>query len=575
MASRAARAGRVAVSLAVGLLSLGASVAAADFLFRVYERHFLVQEVEIGATDFDLAALKYNDADGYLPAAEPAGEFRILSFGDSFAESATLPQYAYAHVLQRLLTQASGRPVRVVNFGTAVTTFQDYLAEERSWGRRAEHDAVIFNLYAGNDFAEAFQYELYARGISRAPVARGEREVRRVGVGVDVPHRFPLRMLDHLWAQYLTRTQRQQSQEELALYRPDTPFLPEPSYISVQAGMTVFYRPDLLAESYTGSLYWLDALIRRAAALERAGKRVAITLAPPDFAVTPKWLELALAERKLSESDLRFDLPAALVASLAARHGFGGPLIVFQQCLHEAELRGEDTYYGTNTHWTARGNEIVGRVLAERLAQAWDLGAGKLPPAETEHCSSDPPPRDLDVERFLDRALPTLEAALKLRDRVRAGLGDERHQSFDAIASALARAGLRHAPDRVTGGIDSASAVGLRHVTVRLYARARDLQDPASWLLVLVFRSGRLHAIGMAPADNTIDEGNFYFDLAEDASGPVWGRDTLAVAITPTGEFAEIPVAVGAVGGGLRSSLRAPFRAVRARGATDKVRAEE
>jgi hypothetical protein len=538
------RAWRVAVSVVLGGVSLAASVLAADFLFRLYERRFLVQEVEVGADDFDLAALTYNDADGFLPAAKPPEEFRILSFGDSFAESTTRAEYAYATVLQRLLTRAAGQRVRVANFGVGMTSFPDYLEEERSWGRRAEHDAVLFNLYIGNDFAEAFQYELSARGLARAPLQRGEREVRRVGPGVDVPHRYPLRMLDHLRAQYLTRTQPPVSESQLEYYRPATLVIGEEAYVGVQGDMTLFYRPELLADGYTGSLYWLDALVQRAATLERQGMRVAITVAPPDFAVSPALLGRVLAHEKLSADDLRLQLPEALVASVAQRRGFRGPLVTFHACLRAAEERGEDTYLGTNTHWSVRGNELVGRVLAQRLAEAWPLG-GALPAGETEACSSEPPPRDLDAERFLDAALPRLDAALRLRDRVRAALGPGRYESFAGIAAALEGAGLRPAPERVVGGIDSASLRGFGRETVRVYARARDLEAPASWLLVLVFRAGQLIAIGMSPADNTLDEGNFYFDVGEDAHGPIWGRNTRAVAIAPTGEFAEIPVTVG------------------------------
>jgi hypothetical protein len=545
----AGRARRALTALALLCASAAGSLVLADLLFRLYERTFWIEEVRIGAGDFDLEKLGYNDAFGHVPAAKPAGEFRILSFGDSFAESATRGQYAYAKVLADALAESSGRPVRVVNFGISRSTFQDYIQEERTWGERVQHDAVLFNLYAGNDFAELPQHSLFASGIARAPVRKGGEDVRLVGPGVEVPRRYPLRFLDYALAIYLTHTQPSFQREKF--YRDHMPFAPRVNYIRTQGRAAPYYGFEPLERAYGGSLYGLDALVSRAAALERQGMRVAISVAPPDFIVSRQWLDAVVEAQGLDASKLRFDLPDQIVAALAARRGFQGPIVSFQACLREAEAAGQDTYWATNTHWSARGNEIVGRVYAERLAAAWDLGAGKVETGEPPPpCDSSPPAPSPEVVRWLDAVLPRLDAATRLRNQIGAALSGD-IADFGMLARMLESAGLRHEPTRFQGQIDSASPEGVGRVKVRVSGIARDLKDAQGWRLVGVVRAGELRGIGLATPEDAPDgePDAFSFDVLDDVASPRWGFSTLAVVVSPDGAFAELPFEAGVLGG--------------------------
>jgi hypothetical protein len=540
----AGRARRALTALALLAASVAASLVLGDLLFRLYERAFLIEEVRIGATDFDLEKLGYNDAYGNVPAAKPPDEFRILSFGDSFAESATRGQYAYAQVLADALAESSGRPVRVVNFGISRSTLQDYVQEERTWGERVQHDAVLFNLYTGNDFAEVPQHALFAPGIARAPLRKGGDDVRLVGPGMEVPRRYPLRFLDYALAMYITY--RQPAFARGLVYRDRMPFAPRAYYIRTQSRAAAYYEVASLERVYAGTLYGLDALISRAAALERQGVRVALSVAPPDFAVSPQWLEAVLAELGLQESALRFDLPEQIVAGIAARRGFQGPIVVFHACLREAEAAGQDTYWETNTHWSARGNEIVGRVFAERLAAAWDLGAGRVQTGEPPPpCNSEPPAPGPEVLRWLDVALPRLDAAARLRNQVGAALAGKRLADFDAVAGALSRAGLRQETARFEGHVASATPEGVGRVRVGVSGVVRDPSDAQGWRLVAMLREGSLRGIGLVTPESAADgvPGGFAFDLLDDVASPRWNADALAVVVAPDGAFAELPFA--------------------------------
>ena len=134
---------RALATLLLALVSIVLATILADLAFRFYESHFLREEIPLGAGTFDLERLGFNDHEGFLNAERQPGEFRILSFGDSFAESPTLAIYTYAAVTQELLTAETGRRVRVVNFGKALTTFPDYLRDYGSWSKRIEREFAV------------------------------------------------------------------------------------------------------------------------------------------------------------------------------------------------------------------------------------------------------------------------------------------------------------------------------------------------------------------------------------------------------------------------------------------------
>ena len=95
------------------------------------------------------------------------------------------------------------------------------------------------------------------------------------------------------------------------------------------------------------------------------------------------------------------DLPASLVRGLAEAVGLDAPVIDLLPCLLEAEERGENVYYGTNTHWSVSGNDVVGRVLADVLEPAW-FG---LTETETPTCRTQPLEPDPSVGAYLNGLL--------------------------------------------------------------------------------------------------------------------------------------------------------------------------
>jgi hypothetical protein len=171
---------------------------------------------------------------------------------------------------------------------------------------------------------------------------------------------------------------------------------------------------------------------------------------------------------------------------------------------------------------------------------------GEPPPP----CDSEPPPPGPEVARWLDRALPRLEAAVKVRNQIGAALARPDFASFESVAAALARAGLRHEPARFEGRIASVSPEALGgQARIRVRGAARDLGGQAGWLLVAVLDGGALRGIGLAAPDLAPGDapGEFAFDALDDVETPGWGTGALALVIAPDGAFAELPFETGAL----------------------------
>lgn len=192
----------LALNCSLSFFSLVVSIVFAELLFLRYEKALLSARFIDDRGIVDLRALNYNDTT--MPVAKPANEFRILSFGDSFAYSIMSYDYSYSGVAARMSNSAIGRPaVRIVNLGEPATSVNDYMAACRYWSAALHPDAMLFNIFLGNDLLDiAFKYippqwvPNRINGELGFNMADGSKRSY-------VPHRFSLRILDYAYAYYL------------------------------------------------------------------------------------------------------------------------------------------------------------------------------------------------------------------------------------------------------------------------------------------------------------------------------------------------------------------------------------
>lgn len=174
-----------------------------DIAFRHYEETSLYHYASKDKATYNLDDFFYNDRKTVLPKKKPAGQFRVLVFGDSFTYAVTQPPHSFCSVLERRL-KALGpwKDVRVVNLGFPSISFPQYLEMVYFWTQALEYDAVIFNVYLGNDFNDV-------RDTPFEPAALRERLAALCAKGLPfgketlIPHKYPFRFLDAITARFL------------------------------------------------------------------------------------------------------------------------------------------------------------------------------------------------------------------------------------------------------------------------------------------------------------------------------------------------------------------------------------
>ncbi len=408
------------IGTAFFLVSLAVATATAEVVFRWYERAILTRKPGLGSAEVDLARLGFNDAS--VPRRKPQGEFRVLSFGDSFALGIVRYPSTYHGVAAKLLRRATGRPVRIVNLGEGGTTFQHYIQAYRYWAPRLEHDAVIFNTFMGNDLPEAETLPPMgdlANAAIHTPMGAEPPELAKPVARV--PHRYPLRMLDYLHGHLMALlhpglARGPGSEEGLYPWAHPIPGDREAVYL-IESMMTVTYSPAESRRLTTGYGQFVR-LLRVMADIRTRGTPVLLVLSPSQFQVDPRFMDRVSKEK----SGLDFDLPVYLAQDAVRRIDSGITVLNLVTVFRCAASHRTSLYVRDNTHWNVEGNRLAGLVIARFMASHW-LGGRAPIPADPVEGSCDPPLRG----RVEDRSPARLASArilldpLLLRDAPSAG----------------------------------------------------------------------------------------------------------------------------------------------------------
>ena len=354
------------------LVSVTVALLIADGLFRLYERSARVGDAAISEAAVDLAALNYNDS-----AIERAGEpnqYRVLSLGDSFAYTITKYPYSYHGIAAALLDdRLADRSVRVVNLGQPSISFYQYIEAYRFWRALIDHDAVVFNIYLGNDILDV----AYAHVPERVKVQDAfERFHYSLQTGQIIPARlprkFPLRMFDYLYAWYHIWRGDIRAGDDAGTgpYNYSMLNLAEERYYAVLHKQLDNFDPaklSALAEGYEA----VGAFAAFVSEIRRSGRPVEVMLSPSELQVTPDLQQVLAVRFDLDPGRYDYELPAWLVQEIFDRVDSRIPVLHLFDAFRCATDAGADLYYGTDTHWTAEGNRLAGEVLASFLGRHW------------------------------------------------------------------------------------------------------------------------------------------------------------------------------------------------------------
>lgn len=497
-----------------------------DGAFRLYERWFLIQDVARLEGPFDLQSMGYHHHGPPATRQKPPGVFRVLSIGDSFAYAITTPPYTYAARLERLLANAT--PAEVLNLGAPGVSFPEYLRQAGFWAERLEHDAVIFNIYVGNDFLN----------VEGTMVDETRTMELRTGPGTRVPRKHSLRFLDYVSAMLKTREMRHDAAGDARFYDPDLAGdLPADRYPRIMRDSALPYRPDKLSMFQT-SPQWCFELLQQAAAMQRQGTQVVVLVSPPHLLFDDHWRTVALEGTGLGPEGVDPFLPGVLIRHLADEAGLAPNSVVdLYPCFREAQANGTALYHGLNTHWTVEGNELAAQALFRALRPETPPPAGA--------CSLAPRQGAADDAR-MEPVLRNIRQAEALEAKLLAPLAGKTFPSRRAVETALKEAG--YTPDPAILGLVDSVLDGERDA-VWLQGWALRRERPQERHALLAFHDDRLAGAGITQqpredvgarhglSPEASRELGFHFQAAL-PQGLRPGDDLMVVAVSEGGGFA-------------------------------------
>lgn len=346
-------------------VSIFVCIAITEILFVLYEKIVYSIEYKLHGDIIDLQSLNYND--GTISRKQPDGEFRILSFGDSFCHATVSPAYSYNGVLQSRLRDM-GVPARVVNLGEPISSIPQYLATMDNWIPRIDHDMILVNIFAVNDLGELTRNELEDGGQLNSILGDLFVDIQTGRKRLDhIPRMFPLRLMDYLHTLYY--------------YFRDGAFVHRavaPPYTLAHGPVT----PDAFAQVAVKDLAVcavdsremhrpaLDRVARLARVLsdfKARGKRVLIVISPGEIQINPALFQEAVARQKADPARFDLDLPNTLVREAIQAVDPGLEIFDVTPLLRETLARGSNPYYPLDAHWNVLGNRLVGEALAGRI----------------------------------------------------------------------------------------------------------------------------------------------------------------------------------------------------------------
>lgn len=356
------------------LVAMGALVAALLFcevLFRAYEYLYLTASYRPQGPVVDLQSFNYNDS--RVAKKKPAGEFRILCFGDSFCHAIVKYPFTYHGVAATLLAKAfPDRTFRIVNFGEPSASFYQYLKSMANWTGQIEADAVVVNVFLGNDITDVALGDVpddtainRVFGANFVDVQTGRKRLSAV------PHKFGLHLFDYAWALYVAW------REGYYVLRD----IPEPYTFALgplgEADFARTMRREALAaqpDSCRSLAKGWQALADLARGMSKLGRerhlRMAIMLSPGEITVDPA-LWPAIARRfHLDPKDFDAALPDQLAKRIIAQAAPDLPVLDLPP-VFDCAAAGEQDYYPNETHWNVAGNKLAGQALARFVAATW------------------------------------------------------------------------------------------------------------------------------------------------------------------------------------------------------------
>lgn len=361
-------------NLLIGLCSIAFSMLMFETGVRFYDHlsRWYIQSNSTTST-IDLASMNYNDGAVYKSKKQ---DFRVLSFGDSFAYGIVKHQYTYHGYAEKILNmnkKESDQYVRIVNLGEPATSFPQYIRAYRYWSSIIEHDAVIFNVYLGNDLLDvAYNFVETNAEINRV-FGKLPFNIKTGLPRLVIPRKHFFRAMDYLEAYYLLYAADMSKPIGMPNdehYNAALSLLPSKTFFDVLHVQMDNFDPKSLAKLARGYQSFVN-FVEFLSSIHRDGKKVLIMLAPNQAQVESGIQNMLKDRYNINMDKYDFLLPIKLMELIASHLDSNIPVINLLPSLKKASLQGHSLYYKTDTHWSLEGNEVVGKELAFFMASRW------------------------------------------------------------------------------------------------------------------------------------------------------------------------------------------------------------
>lgn len=280
----------------------------------------------------------FNDTEWAIP--KPAGTFRIVALGDSFAFGVVGYEKNFLTLLEQELADSGPQRVEICNLGIPALDPIDYLQLLNLEGSSLEPDIVLVCLFAGNDFVRT---------------ARGSR--------LRLRNTRTFALLWRLW-----RLHEEVSRRSVSSRNPtggknarfvEPPIFSDQAYLEIAGRYLAILRRTYSMETEAKVRDTLKVLDRIAS--ETGDRRLVVAVLPCEVQVNPDLRAKVCRLNGVLEGDLDLDHPAGRV-----EEHFRGRDVTVVDLLPEflaAESDGS-TYRPNDSHWNLRGNRVAAKALA-------------------------------------------------------------------------------------------------------------------------------------------------------------------------------------------------------------------
>ena len=314
------------------------------------------------------------------PFSKPAGEYRIAILGDSFAEGYTVEfEELFSQVLKQNLTEQTGQPIEVINFGVGGYSTDQELLQYQQKVKKYSPDLTII-MFHDNDIWYNNQAYYGAWGRGRKPLFRIENgNLTLTNTPVPLPIRRPRRFSEkvktafhkhsHLYRWTTDRIKSSGLLYSLAvsLKIAELPYSAEEGLIPEEYGIfRETYSPEVLAA-------WevTEALLKKLKEETDADGSELLIFYVPQKAVVygDLWEQMAEYYNLGEGGGWSKERVAQVLTEVLERLDimFINPVEQMRQLEDDATDNGGRLYFQYDGHWNNKGNQFVGEILADYI----------------------------------------------------------------------------------------------------------------------------------------------------------------------------------------------------------------